>query len=50
MREAMWDVVQQAISELEFDFVDYAERHFDRLGRTAAAPRFRAAPRTLEEA
>ena len=48
-REAMWGVVQQAISELEFDFVDYAERHFDRLERTAAAPRFRAALRILEE-
>jgi Ser/Thr protein kinase RdoA (MazF antagonist) len=30
-REAMWGVVQQGISELEFDYVDYAERHFSRL-------------------
>ena len=48
-REAMWGVVQQGISELDFDFAGYAERHFDRLERTAAAPRFRAALRTLEE-
>ena len=42
-REAMWGVVQQAVSELDFDFVEYAERHFERLERTAAEPRFRAA-------
>jgi thiamine kinase-like enzyme len=47
-REAMWGVVQQAISELDFDFVDYANRHFARLQETAAAPRFRAALRTLD--
>jgi thiamine kinase-like enzyme len=42
-REAMWGVVQQAISELDFDFAGYAEQHFERLERTAAEPRFRAA-------
>jgi thiamine kinase-like enzyme len=42
-REAMWGVVQQAISTLEFDFVAYADEHFERLERTAAEPRFRAA-------
>jgi thiamine kinase-like enzyme len=47
-REAMWGVVQQGISELDFDFVKYADRHFQRLERTAAAPRFRAALHTLE--
>jgi len=47
-REAMWGVVQQAISELDFDFVDYTQRHFERLERTAAAPRFRAALHTIE--
>ena len=47
-REAMWGVVQQAISELDFDFADYAHRHFERLERTAAAPRFRAALHTIE--
>ena len=39
-REAMWGVVQAVVSELEFDFVDYHERHFDRLRETAADPRF----------
>jgi hypothetical protein len=29
-REAMWGVVQQGISTLDFDYVDYAERHFTR--------------------
>jgi thiamine kinase-like enzyme len=42
-REAMWGVVQQAISTLEFDFRTYADEHFERLQRTAAEPRFRAA-------
>jgi hypothetical protein len=42
-REAMWGVVQQAISELEFDFRAYADEHFERLERTAADPRFPAA-------
>jgi thiamine kinase-like enzyme len=42
-REAMWGVVQQAISELDFDFADYAARHFERLAQTAAGPRFRTA-------
>jgi len=31
LREAMWGVVQQAISTLDFDYVDYATRHFRRL-------------------
>ncbi len=42
-REAMWGVVQTAVSELEFDFAAYAAEHFDRLERTAAEPSFRAA-------
>ena len=42
-REAMWGVVQQALSELDFDFVDYADQHFGRLERIAAEPRFREA-------
>ena len=42
-REAMWGVVQQAVSELDFDFVDYAATHFERLRRTADDPAFRAA-------
>jgi thiamine kinase-like enzyme len=46
-REAMWGVVQQAISELDVDFVAYADQHFARLERAGAAARFRAALRTL---
>ena len=42
-REAMWGVVQQGISELEFDFAGYADDHFARLERTAADGGFRAA-------
>jgi thiamine kinase-like enzyme len=42
-REAMWGVVQTAISELDFDFAAYAREHFERLERTAAEPAFRAA-------
>jgi thiamine kinase-like enzyme len=42
-REAMWGVVQQAVSELDFDFAGYAREHFARLERTAADPDFRAA-------
>ena len=34
-REAMWGVVQQALSDLDFDFRGYAEEHFERLERTA---------------
>jgi hypothetical protein len=40
-REAMWGVLQQAISELDFDFAGYAGKHFDRLLSGAADPRFR---------
>ena len=36
-REAMWGVVQQAISALDEDFEAYAAKHFDRLLATAAA-------------
>jgi thiamine kinase-like enzyme len=42
-REAMWGVVQQGISELDFDFASYAEEHFERLRRTAGDRAFRAA-------
>lgn len=38
-REAAWGVVQGAISELEFDFGDYAARHFARLAQSARDPR-----------
>jgi thiamine kinase-like enzyme len=39
LREAMWGVVQQAISKLDFDYVGYAEHHFDRLLAGAADDR-----------
>jgi thiamine kinase-like enzyme len=42
-REAMWGVVQQAVSELDFDFAAYAQKHFERLARTAEEPDFRSA-------
>ena len=42
-REAMWGVVQQGISELDFDFVGYARQHFERLAQTAASDTFRRA-------
>jgi thiamine kinase-like enzyme len=41
-REAMWGVVQSAVSELDFDFDAYATEHFERLERTAASPSFTA--------
>jgi len=41
-REAMWGVLQQAISELDFDFSAYALKHFNRLLDGAADPRFDA--------
>ena len=40
LREAMWGVVQQGVSTLDFDYVDYADRHFDRLLGNAGAPGF----------
>ena len=42
-REAMWGVVQQALSDLDFDFGAYASRHFERLERTATQRAFRRA-------
>jgi thiamine kinase-like enzyme len=42
-REAMWGVVQTAVSQLDFDFAAYASEHFERLQRTASTPSFEAA-------
>jgi thiamine kinase-like enzyme len=39
-REAMWGVVQSAVSEIEFDFAEYADKHFERLSKTASDPGF----------
>jgi hypothetical protein len=32
-------VIQEAISELEFDFAGYARTHFDRLAAASSDPR-----------
>jgi len=39
-REAMWGVVQTGVSELDFDFRAYAQKHFDRLEKARKDPRF----------
>jgi thiamine kinase-like enzyme len=46
-REAMWGVVQSGVSDLDFDFNEYADKHFKRLQETAADPGF---ARALEDA
>jgi thiamine kinase-like enzyme len=38
-REGMWGVVQAAVSELEFDFADYASEHLGRVAGALADPR-----------
>ena len=40
LREAMWGVLQQGLSTLEFDYVEYAERHFARCSENASDDRF----------
>jgi thiamine kinase-like enzyme len=40
-REAMWGVVQTAVSDLDFDFGGYADKHFRRLAETTGDERFR---------
>jgi thiamine kinase-like enzyme len=39
-REAMWGVLQQALSTLDVDYVAYADEHFRRLEATASDERF----------
>jgi thiamine kinase-like enzyme len=39
-REALWGVLQQAISTLDVDFVSYANHHLDRLLANSAEPAF----------
>jgi thiamine kinase-like enzyme len=39
-REAMWGVVQTGVSELDYDFKGYAQKHFDRLEKARRDPRF----------
>ena len=38
-REAAWGVLQRAVSELEFDFEQYADEHFERFEQAARDPR-----------
>ena len=40
-REAMWGVVQTSVSELDFDFDGYADKHFRRMAETTEDERFR---------
>jgi thiamine kinase-like enzyme len=40
-REAMWGVVQTSVSELDFDFGAYADKHFRRLAETTEDERFK---------
>jgi thiamine kinase-like enzyme len=40
VREALWGIVQAAISDLDFDFSAYADAHLARLEATTADPRF----------
>ena len=44
-REAMWGVVQTGVSELDFDFRDYAQKHFDRLEKARQRPALRGLDR-----
>jgi thiamine kinase-like enzyme len=39
-REGMWGTVQSVLSEVEFDFRDYANRHFDRIEGVPGEARF----------
>jgi thiamine kinase-like enzyme len=48
-REAMWGVLQQAISSLDVDFVAYADHHFGRLLAHATTPAFEQALRLVSE-
>ena len=41
-REAMWGVVQQGISTIDFDYRSYADEKFDRLLTNATSPEYRA--------
>ena len=47
-REAMWGVLQQGLSSLDVDFVEYASSRFERLVANAAERRFAAALRELD--
>jgi thiamine kinase-like enzyme len=40
MREAMWGLLQSGISRLDFDFRDYADKHFQRAGEGIGDPQW----------
>lgn len=40
-REAMWGVMQQVLSDLDFDYVEYADTHFQRCRRQTEDERYR---------
>jgi thiamine kinase-like enzyme len=40
VREAMWGVLQQGISSLDFDYADYARQHFHRMMMNATSTAF----------
>ena len=40
MREAMWGLLQSGISKLDFDFRDYAEKHFHRAAEGIGDPQW----------
>ena len=46
-REAMWGVLQQGISSLDVDFVEYADEHFERLLANAGTREFDRALREV---
>jgi hypothetical protein len=39
-RESMWGLVQIGISDLDFDFRDYAKKHFNRMTQNLRDPRW----------
>ena len=41
-REGMWGALQSTVSELDFDFAAYADKHFRRLAETSGDERFRS--------
>jgi len=49
-REAMWGVLQSGISDLDFDFKGYADKHFARMEAMAADPDFERLFMVIERA
>jgi hypothetical protein len=40
LRESFWGFLQMGISELDFDYREYAHRHFNRFLENVATPQF----------